>query len=204
MLHFNLDTFLIILSVKQEGIKYHFKSLWYDVTWDCTQVSRTIGELVKYLILIILIYPSDCKILLSLSFLSLNSILLSNFHVSNTATQAWLQFYLWCLIRVSNILKTKCYSLEIKFLIVQPIIPFVLLSVKRFSWSPLDGYDWPGRIGLMLLSIKKKNQLYKRNVYVSWSSSVRSQDGELVTDWNVDLSGRQLVSGPSKTEWNEK
>ena len=33
-----------MLSVKQEGIKYHFLSLWYDSTWDWTQVSRAIGE----------------------------------------------------------------------------------------------------------------------------------------------------------------
>ena len=33
-----------MLSVKQGGIKYHFLSLWYDLTWDWTQVSRTIGE----------------------------------------------------------------------------------------------------------------------------------------------------------------
>ena len=33
-----------MLSVKQGGIKYHFKSLWYDSTWDWTQVSRAIGE----------------------------------------------------------------------------------------------------------------------------------------------------------------
>ena len=33
-----------MLSVKQGGIKYHFLSLWYDSTWDLTQVSRTIGE----------------------------------------------------------------------------------------------------------------------------------------------------------------
>ena len=40
-----LYTYLILLSVKQGGIKYHFfKSLWYDATWDWTQVSRTIGE----------------------------------------------------------------------------------------------------------------------------------------------------------------
>ena len=24
-----------MLSVKQGGIKYHFLSLWYDLTWDC-------------------------------------------------------------------------------------------------------------------------------------------------------------------------
>ena len=33
-----------MLNVKQEGIEYHFKSLWYDVTWDWTQVSQTIGK----------------------------------------------------------------------------------------------------------------------------------------------------------------
>ena len=28
------DLYLIMLSVKQGGIKYHFLSLWYDSTWD--------------------------------------------------------------------------------------------------------------------------------------------------------------------------
>ena len=44
MLHFTLDTYLIMLSVEQGGIKYHFLSLWYDLTWDWTQVSQAIGE----------------------------------------------------------------------------------------------------------------------------------------------------------------
>ena len=44
LLHFTLDPYLIRLSVKQGGIKYHFLSLWYDSTWDWTQVSRAIGE----------------------------------------------------------------------------------------------------------------------------------------------------------------
>ena len=44
LLHFTLDTYLILLSVKQGSINYHFQSLWYDATWDRTQVSRTIGE----------------------------------------------------------------------------------------------------------------------------------------------------------------
>ena len=39
-----LDPCLIILSVKQGGIKYHFLSLWYDSTWDCTSVSWNIGK----------------------------------------------------------------------------------------------------------------------------------------------------------------
>ena len=33
-----------MLSVKQGGIKYHFLSLWYDSTWDWTQVSQDIDE----------------------------------------------------------------------------------------------------------------------------------------------------------------
>ena len=44
LLHFTLDTYLILLSVKQGGIKYHFWSLWYDATWNWTQVSWAIGE----------------------------------------------------------------------------------------------------------------------------------------------------------------
>ena len=44
LLHFTLDPYLIMLSVKQGSIKYHFKSLWYDTTWDWTLVSRTIVE----------------------------------------------------------------------------------------------------------------------------------------------------------------
>ena len=35
-----IDTYLIMLSVKQGGIKYHFKSLWGYSTWDWTPVSR--------------------------------------------------------------------------------------------------------------------------------------------------------------------
>ena len=34
----------MILSAKQGGIKYHFLSLWYDLIWDWTPVSRIIGE----------------------------------------------------------------------------------------------------------------------------------------------------------------
>ena len=32
LLYFTLDPYLIMLSVKQGGIKYHFLSLWYDST----------------------------------------------------------------------------------------------------------------------------------------------------------------------------
>ena len=49
LLYFNLDPYLIMLSVKQGGIKYHFLSLWYDSTWDWTQVSRAIGEQLRLL-----------------------------------------------------------------------------------------------------------------------------------------------------------
>ena len=44
LLHFTLDPYLIMLSVKQGGIKYHFLSLLYDSTGDWTQVSRATGE----------------------------------------------------------------------------------------------------------------------------------------------------------------
>ena len=40
----NLDPYLLMLSVKQGSIKYHFLSLWYDSTRDWIQVSRAIGE----------------------------------------------------------------------------------------------------------------------------------------------------------------
>ena len=33
-----------MLIVKQSNIKYHFFSLWYDLTWDWTQVSQAIGK----------------------------------------------------------------------------------------------------------------------------------------------------------------
>ena len=38
-LHFTFDPYLIVLSAKQAGIKYHFLSLWYDSNWDWTLVS---------------------------------------------------------------------------------------------------------------------------------------------------------------------
>ena len=43
-LHFTLDMYFIMLSVKWGCIKYHFLSLWYDSTWDWTPVSRPIDE----------------------------------------------------------------------------------------------------------------------------------------------------------------
>ena len=33
-----------MLTGKQGGIKYHFLSLWYDLTWDWTQVPQAIGK----------------------------------------------------------------------------------------------------------------------------------------------------------------
>ena len=49
LLHFTLDTYLIMLSVKQGVIKYRYLSLCYDATWDWTLVSRVIGELSTHL-----------------------------------------------------------------------------------------------------------------------------------------------------------
>ena len=42
LLYFILDPYLILVSVKKEGIKYYFLSLWYDLTRDWTQVSQAI------------------------------------------------------------------------------------------------------------------------------------------------------------------
>ena len=38
LLHFTLDPYLIMLGVKQWDIEYRFLSLWYDSTWDKTEV----------------------------------------------------------------------------------------------------------------------------------------------------------------------
>ena len=43
--HFTLDMYLIMLSVKQGGVKNHFLSLWYD----STRVSRAIGIIYIYI-----------------------------------------------------------------------------------------------------------------------------------------------------------
>ena len=50
LLHFTLETYLIMLRVKQGDIKYHFLSLWYDSTGDWTS---SLGMLVN----ILLIWP---------------------------------------------------------------------------------------------------------------------------------------------------
>ena len=44
ILHFTLDPYLIMLGVKQGGIRYHFLYLWYDSSWDSTPVSQIIGK----------------------------------------------------------------------------------------------------------------------------------------------------------------
>ena len=44
LFHFTLDLYLLMLSVKQGGIKYHFWVFRYDSTCDWTQVSRAIDE----------------------------------------------------------------------------------------------------------------------------------------------------------------
>ena len=44
LLHFTLDTYLIMLSVKQGGIKYHFLSYWYDLTWVEPRSPGTIAK----------------------------------------------------------------------------------------------------------------------------------------------------------------
>ena len=49
LLHLTLDTYLIMLSVKYGGIKYHFLSLWYNSTWNWTSVSRAYCEHYMYI-----------------------------------------------------------------------------------------------------------------------------------------------------------
>ena len=44
LLHFTLDPYFVMLSVKQGSIKYYYLSLWYDSTWDWTPASHTISE----------------------------------------------------------------------------------------------------------------------------------------------------------------
>ena len=44
LLKVTLDTYLIMQSVRQGGIKYHFWSFCYDSTWDWTPGSRAIDE----------------------------------------------------------------------------------------------------------------------------------------------------------------
>ena len=44
LLHFTLDLFSAMLSVKQGGIMYYFLSFSCDSTWDWTPISRSIGE----------------------------------------------------------------------------------------------------------------------------------------------------------------
>ena len=44
----NFDPYLIMLSVKHGGMKYHFLSLWCDSTWDWILVSQGIGKHSKH------------------------------------------------------------------------------------------------------------------------------------------------------------
>ena len=44
LLHFTLNPYLIMQSVKKGSIRYGFLSLWYDSTWDWSPVSLTIAE----------------------------------------------------------------------------------------------------------------------------------------------------------------
>ena len=47
-----------MLSVKQGNIKYHFLSLWYDMTGDWTMVSCAIGEHSNHFTYILMNYYS--------------------------------------------------------------------------------------------------------------------------------------------------
>ena len=63
-----------MLIVKQGSIKYHFLSLWYDLTWDWTKVSRAIGKHSNHYANIqykwgcphgVMVKVMDCKIVVS-------------------------------------------------------------------------------------------------------------------------------------------
>ena len=44
LLNFTIESYLIMLSVKQGDIRCHFLSLWYDSIWDWTLVPRAVAE----------------------------------------------------------------------------------------------------------------------------------------------------------------
>ena len=44
LLHFTLDPYFIMRSVKQGGIKYYFWVFGMNIPWDWIPVSRAIGE----------------------------------------------------------------------------------------------------------------------------------------------------------------
>ena len=62
LIHFTLDPYLIMLTVKQGGIKYLLYSLWYDSAWDWTQVFRAIAEHSNRLANVRLILTGHCYI----------------------------------------------------------------------------------------------------------------------------------------------
>ena len=53
---FTLDPYLIMLKVKEGGIKYHSLSLWYDLNW--TPVPRTMGK--KHCEVFVLGFRCEC------------------------------------------------------------------------------------------------------------------------------------------------
>ena len=70
LLHFTLDSYLVMLSVKQGGIKNYFLSLWYDSTWDWTSVSWTIDEhYLNYVQIYKYLFIHDIKLIYKLPYL---------------------------------------------------------------------------------------------------------------------------------------
>ena len=51
LLYFTLALYILILSIKQRSVNYHFLSLWYDSTWDWTPICQAIGEYFSHFIL---------------------------------------------------------------------------------------------------------------------------------------------------------
>ena len=61
LLHFPLDTYLIMLSVKQGGIKYHFLRAKYDSTRNWTPVSKAVGESMSSIFLSFIFLEEFCQ-----------------------------------------------------------------------------------------------------------------------------------------------
>ena len=78
--NFTLDHYLIVLNAKQGGIKYHFLSLWHDLTWDWTLVSRIICENSTHFTVTVSSWITLCKLYLFYQSLCMDSSALGEIH----------------------------------------------------------------------------------------------------------------------------
>ena len=126
-----LYPYLIMLSVKQGGIRYYFKSLSYDVTWDCTQVSRTIAEHSTHLANDPVFFISISIILYSLLYCLHFTIIYANSFQSNMlAVQfnfLYYAVYSIAFIRLTILLFILYYDVYQFFLVLHAVCPPVFL-----------------------------------------------------------------------------